>query len=173
MYSEDRRYTYNRIAFFVFAEAIRGDREINVDHLRPETDRYGRAKRPDPAAPRVPYCRAAHACIHACARFTASLASAKYLCGRCGAAWRELIISAVKKINRRQEKTRERAANGGNYRRPRPNGLKNARPQIKVPLSLSLFGVGAICPFVAALLRPFNTTYARVDTYTCLFFRIF
>jgi hypothetical protein len=109
-------------------------------------------------APRVPPLSRSTRCMHARARFTAAritpiaLRSRIYLYAVQRWFARALIISAVKKINRRQENTR--AASGGNYRRPRPNGLKNARPQIKVPASR--FGVGAICPYVA-LPRTLNT----------------
>lgn len=100
-----------------------GGREIAVsDHLWPEMDRYENdARRLESAArcgrDRVPHCRARHACTRAVARFTAALlASANtYASSRRGARRRRLrglIISAVKKINRRQENTRERPASG-------------------------------------------------------------
>jgi len=85
---------------------------------------------------------------------------------------RALIISAVKKINRRQENTRggRRAANDGNYRRPRPNGLKNARPQIKVPLSLQR---GSHLSVRRGSPAPLTRTYAYRTCASRVFFRYF
>lgn len=68
---------------------------------------------------------------------------------------RELIISAVKKINRRQENTERTAGE-----RPAAEIIGGPGQMAWKMLdhkSRCRFGVGAICPFVAALLRPFNT----------------